>query len=78
MGWSARAAGLTYVLRDSAFERRNDWAMGVEYLERTGHMPSHAEGRALVNAFRDDALARPAPSPRWAQPWLEDYVDRLF
>ena len=78
IGWSARAAGLTYVLRDSAFERRNDWAMGVQYLERTGHMPTHDEGRALVHAFRDDALTRPVPSPRWAQPWLEDYVDRLF
>jgi hypothetical protein len=78
LGWSARAAGLTYVLRDSAFERRNDWARGIQYLEESGHMPTDAAGRALVSAFRDDALARPVPSPRWAQPWLEEYVDRSF
>jgi hypothetical protein len=77
-GWSIRAAGLTYILRDSAFERRNDWAMGVEYLQRTGHMPGDDDGRALVDALRDDALRRDVPSPRWAQPWLEPYVDRLF
>jgi hypothetical protein len=77
-GWSARAAGTTYLLRDAAFERRNDWALGVEYLTRVGHMPTAPDGIALVEALREDALAREVPSPRWAQPWIEEYVDRLF
>ena len=78
VGWTARAAGLAYVLRDSAFERRNDWAVGIEYLAETGHLPEDPAGRALVDALQDDALRRFVPSPRWAQPWIEEYADRLF
>jgi hypothetical protein len=77
-GWAVRAGGLTYLIRDAAFETRNDWAMAVERLEYTGHMPDDEEGRALVHALRRDALDRVAPNPHFAQPWAEEYFDRLF
>jgi hypothetical protein len=78
IGWSIRAAGLTYLIRDAAFEIRNDWAMGSERLERAGHAPSDEDGRALVRSMRQHALSRPAPNPWLAQPWAERYFDRRF
>ena len=78
IGWAVRAGGLTYLIRDAAFETRNDWAMAIERLEFTGHMPDDEEGRALVHALRRDALERVAPNPHFAQPWAEEYFDRLF
>jgi hypothetical protein len=75
--WPLRVASTALVLRDSAFDGRNDWAEGVELLQQRHQMPTDHRAE-LVHRFRRDALATPVPNPRLVQPWLEKWKDGLY
>lgn len=78
IGWSIRTVGLGYVLRETAFVRRNEWATGIESLIRDGQLPNDPRAKALVEQFRRDAIHAHIPNPWLAHPWAERYFDRVF
>jgi hypothetical protein len=78
LGWSVRTIGLTYVLRETAFVRRNEWAGGLERLTKNGQIPADPRARALVLRLRHDGLAAHTPNPWLSQAWAEKYFDRAF
>lgn len=78
VAWTMRAVGTTYVLRDTAFDKRNDWGTGIERLEERGQMPVDEHRRAFVRQLRRDALERPTPVPGLAQPWAEAWADQVY
>ena len=78
LGWTLRTVGLTYVLRETAFVRRNEWALGMERFVEHKQLPDDPRATALVYRLRDDALSAQTPNPWLAQPWAERYFDRVF
>lgn len=78
LGWTMRTVGLTYVLRETAFVRRNEWALGMERFIEHEQLPDDPRAAALVERLRHDALAAHTPNPWLAQPWAERYFDRVF
>jgi hypothetical protein len=78
VAWTMRAVGTTYVLRDTAFDKRNDWGTGIERLEERGQMPVDERRRAFVRHLRRDALEMPTPAPGLAQPWAEEWADQVY
>jgi hypothetical protein len=78
LGWTLRTVGLTYVLRETAFVRRNEWALGMERFIEHEQLPDDPRAAALVHRLRHDALAAHTPNPWLAQPWAERYFDRVF
>lgn len=63
--WSARVAGIQYLLRQQAFNVRNDWAV-VRLDDRAA--------RSFVPRLRDEALGvrtlTPRAMPRWIPEWF--------
>jgi hypothetical protein len=75
--WSARAVGTMHVLRDTAFDKRNDWADAVDFLRGRGGMPTDHR-QEIVFRLRRHALDTNVPVPALAQPWAERWTDRLY
>ena len=78
IGWSIRTVGLTYVLRETAFIRRNDWAMGIERLQRNNQLPNTEAARTLAFRLRYNALTAHVPNHWLAQPGVDKYFDKAF
>ena len=72
--WAVRVMSLTYTLRVTAFVNRNDWAGAEEWLRRVGRMPTNAEGLALVQTLKTEAISSPVPNPVVAQQYAEAYL----
>jgi hypothetical protein len=77
-GWTVRTIGLTYVLRETAFVRRNEWALGMKRFVEHKQLPDDPRATALVLRLRHHALASQTPNPWLAQRWAERYFDRVF
>jgi hypothetical protein len=74
--WSARTAGTMYVLRETAFDKRNQWAQAVQLLRERGGMPSDHR-QEIVFDLRRHALGMDVPVPGLAQPWAASWSDRM-
>ena len=69
--WAIRSAGLHHVLRLQAFRHRGDWALLPARFAGEGRPYEHDPGAAVVRRLRDQALAMPAPNPRFHARWAE-------
>ena len=67
--WVVRSAGVHHVLRTQAFKHRNDWGVLPPLWKARGQWPGDPERRRLVLQLRDEALAWPAPNPRFEPRW---------
>ena len=75
--WTARTVGTMHVLRETAFDKRNQWAEAVDLLRSRGGMPADHR-KEIVFALRRHALQMSTPNPGLAQPWAEAWTDRLY
>ncbi len=75
--WTLRTAGALYVLRTTAYDKRNDWADAVAVLEERRAMPDD-DRRAIVFELRREGLSMSTPHPLLAQPWLRPWTDPLY
>jgi hypothetical protein len=62
-GWVVRTAGLHYQMHLMAFYDRNEWVYVDDWLARQKSMPTAAEGKALVQQLREDALEHATINP---------------
>jgi hypothetical protein len=70
--WAIRSAGLHHTLRLQAFRHRVDWAILPSRLAAEGRPYEQTPEAAVVRALREEALAMPAPNPRFYPRWAED------
>jgi len=75
VSWSVRAAGLPVLLREAAFETRNDWATVYQWLEDQGLGPRIPRAAPLVEQLRTEALDMPVPNPNIGTPNFYRYFD---
>jgi hypothetical protein len=75
VSWSVRAAGLPVLLREAAFETRNDWATVYQWLEDQGLGPRMPRAAPLVEQLRTEALDMPVPNPNIGTPNFNRYFD---
>ena len=69
--WSVRSAGLHHILRLQTFRHRGDWAL-LPALRASEGRPVETDSQAwLIEALRNEALAMPAPNPRFYPRWAE-------
>jgi len=66
--WAVRAAGLHFKLRQSAFERRNEW-VSVNLSDR---QPDQSRRRILFTRLKDDAILERSIAPALLPAWGED------
>ena len=62
-GWVVRTAGLHYQMHLIAFYDRNEWVYVDDWLATQKSMPTTAEGKALVQQLREDAIAHMTINP---------------
>jgi hypothetical protein len=73
-GWAFRVAGIHYNLRRASAEQRAEWVTVDRWLDRQRIVIRTADGRALQDTLRRDAMVNHPtpfqPSRRWAQ-WFD-------
>jgi hypothetical protein len=62
-GWVVRTAGLHYQMHLIEFYDRNEWVYVDDWLAAQKSMPTTAEGKALVQQLREDALVHMTINP---------------
>lgn len=62
-GWAIRTVGLHYQMHLMAFSVRNEWVYVDDWLARQHASPTSAEGKRIVEAMRNDALAQTVVNP---------------
>lgn len=74
-GWVVRASGLPYLLRETAFTVRSDWAVIHRWLEAQRIELKTSAARALVDQLRNEALTSPLPHSNIGRADYVDYLD---
>ena len=69
--WMSRSLGIHHVASAAAFKTRNDWGLQPGQWAREGRWPSRADERRLLERLRAEALAMPAPNPKFDWPWAD-------
>ena len=72
-GWVVRTAGLHYQMHLMGFYDRNEWVYVDDWLARQKSAPASAEGRALVQQLRSDAIERRTINPYLLSPRLDQW-----
>ena len=73
-GWSARAAGVHYVLRSQAVKHQIDWVELPGRWQRDGNWPTDPAEQRLILQLRNDALESSLPNTRIGRPEWPDRV----
>jgi hypothetical protein len=72
-GWVVRTAGLHYQMHVIAFYDRNEWVYVDDWLAGQKSAPTDAEGKAMVDRLRTDAIQRMTINPYLLSPRLEQW-----
>jgi hypothetical protein len=70
--WAFRAAGLPYVLRQTAYVVRNDWVW-VLPPDARAEWPTDPQELAITERLREEALGRASTSPSFMPRWADRY-----
>jgi hypothetical protein len=72
-GWVVRTAGLHYQMHLMTFYDRNEWVYVDDWLAGQKSTPATAEGKALVNQLRQEALDDSTINPYLLSPRLDQW-----
>jgi hypothetical protein len=72
-GWVVRTAGLHYQMNLMTFYDRNEWVYVDDWLASQQSTPTTAEGKALVNQLREEALDGATINPYLLSPRLDQW-----
>jgi hypothetical protein len=72
-GWVVRTAGLHYQMHLMTFYDRNEWVYVDDWLASQQSTPATAEGKALVNQLREEALDDATINPYLLSPRLDQW-----
>ncbi len=72
-GWVVRTAGLHYQMHLMTFYDRNEWVYVDDWLASQQSTPTTAEGKALVNRLREEALDGSTINPYLLSPRLDQW-----
>ena len=74
--WAIRSVSVHHVMNRQAFRVRNDWVEAPLFLRSERRWPATAEGVALVESLRQQALDAPVRNPQvipeWNNRWFGD------